>query len=385
MKSYQLLLESLKNIEYGTLKIQIINNNQHFEYRGAKNGPSAEIIVNDPSIFDRLMIGGDVVFGESYIDGQWSCDNLENLLVFITLNSPSLEVFFHAKKFKLFFLYLKSLLNKNNLIGSKKNISFHYDLGNEFYQLWLDPSMTYSSALFKNQDFELEEAQNLKYQNILNKLSGNTILEIGCGWGGFMEQAIKANYQITGLTLSKAQKQYADQRLMNYQKNIEIKLQDYRNEFSIYDNIVSIEMFEAVGKEYWQNYFQVLNRCLKTNGKAILQIITIDEKIFKDYLKRVDFIQKHIFPGGILPSKSKIYQLSSENNFIIKSELDFAEDYAKTLRIWLKNFNNKLDQIKALGFDDRFIRKWQFYLGYCIAGFETKRTSVVQFELIKKT
>lgn len=266
----------------------------------------------------------------------------------------------------------------------KKNITYHYDLGNDFYQLWLDSTMTYSSALFNNQDLELHQAQELKYQNIIDKLSGKTILEIGCGWGGFIEQAIKSNYHITGLTLSNAQQQFANQRLINHQANFEIKLQDYRKENSVYDNIVSIEMFEAVGKEYWQNYFQVLNGCLKTNGKAILQIITIDEKVFDHYLKRVDFIQKHIFPGGILPSKSKIHQLANENNFIIKSELDFAKDYEKTLRIWLKNFNDKIEQIKLLGFDDRFIRKWQFYLGYCIAGFASKRTSVVQFELIKK-
>ena len=378
------LWQAFANIEYGALTINLNQSQKKLEFNGKKVGPIADIFINDESIIEQVILGGDVAFGESYINAKWHSSDIVNLLTFLTINGNSLEQFFHAKKFKFLILFLKNFFKKNTLSGSKKNISYHYDLGNEFYELWLDKTMTYSSALFLDKNIDLQQAQIQKYQAIIDKLCGETILEIGCGWGGFIEQAAQSNYKITGLTLSQQQRNFALNRLKKYQSQVEIYLQDYRDEKGIYDNIVSIEMFEAVGQQYWHKYFQILNQSLRVNGKAILQIITIDEKIFRDYKNRVDFIQKHIFPGGVLPSKSTIHQFASEYNFSIKSELSFANDYVKTIKIWLENFDSQHQAITKLGFSEEFIRKWRFYLAYCIAGFSVERTSVVQFELIKK-
>ena len=384
MKKNDFLKQAFEYIEYGSLSVTLKQSQETFEFCSKKVGANADITIEDESIIDQLILGGDIVFGESYINEKWHSSDIVNLLTFLTSNANCLERFFHAKKLQFLLLYFKNLFKKNTLSGSKKNISYHYDLGNEFYELWLDKSMTYSSALFLDKNIDLAQAQKQKYQAIIDKLCGETILEIGCGWGGFIEQAVRSNYKITGLTLSQQQRNFALNRLSNYRSQVEIYLQDYRDEKGVYDNIVSIEMFEAVGQEYWHKYFQILNKCLRINGKAILQIITIDEKVFADYKNRVDFIQKHIFPGGVLPSKSTIHELASQYNFSIKSELSFANDYVKTLKIWLQNFDQNHHEIRRLGFSEEFIRKWRFYLAYCIAGFSVERTSVVQFELIKK-
>ncbi len=384
MKKNDFLWQAFREIEFGSLNVFLAQSQQNFEFKGKKVGPNADIQINDESIIEQVILGGDIIFGESYINDKWQSNDLVNLLSFLTLNANYLERFFHAKKLQFLLLYIKNLFKKNSLAGSKKNISYHYDLGNEFYELWLDKSMTYSSGLFLEKNCDLYQAQIQKYQAIIDKLCGETILEIGCGWGGFIEQAVAKGYKITGLTLSQQQRIFALNRLKKYQSKIDVYLQDYRDEKGVYDNIVSIEMFEAVGQEYWHKYFQTLNRCLRINGKAILQIITIDEKIFDDYKNRVDFIQKHIFPGGVLPSKSKIHELASQYNFSVISELSFANDYVKTLKIWLENFDLQYQSIRKLGFSLEFIRKWRFYLAYCIAGFSIERISVVQFELIKK-
>lgn len=383
-KNYQLLWQALENIAYGSLQINLANGETK-QFSAVNSGPHAQITIKNPDLIDLVITGGDVAFGESYMQGWWDSEDLAALLTFLTLNAHTLEDFFHARKFKAFLLFLRSFFTKNTKRGSKKNIKAHYDLGNDFYQLWLDETMTYSSALFDPQNLDLAAAQRRKYQNILDKLSGSSVLEIGCGWGGFAEMAAKNNHQVTCLTISPKQKDFADKRMAknNLQNLVNIKLQDYREENSSYDNIVSIEMFEAVGQEYWNQYFQVLQRNLKKNGRAVLQIITIDEEVFKDYVNRVDFIQKHIFPGGILPSKTKIRELAKQNGFALRSETAFGNDYAKTLLIWLENFDKQYDQIRALGFSEDFIRKWRFYLCYCAAGFSAQRTDVVQFELEK--
>jgi cyclopropane-fatty-acyl-phospholipid synthase len=315
----------------------------------------------------------------------WDSEDLAQLLTFLTINSHALEEFFHAKKFKALLLFLKSFFSKNTKRGSKKNIQSHYDLGNDFYSLWLDETMTYSSALFAGKNLSLADAQRQKYQNILEKLNPGNVLEIGCGWGGFAAEAALGGRSVTCLTISPKQHEFALSRLQKagLANLLKIKLQDYRNEKEIYENVVSIEMFEAVGKEYWKRYFEVLRDVLKPGGKAVLQIITIDEQVFCDYKNRVDFIQKHIFPGGVLPSKTIIQDLATKHGFEVKSQLDFGLDYAKTLALWLERFDNKINEIKNLGFGEEFIRKWRFYLCYCIAGFNAKRTDVVQFELKK--
>lgn len=377
MNNLKPFFDALEKINFGSIKIELPNGEIKNFYSSSKE-PSAHIKIKNLKMVDECLVGGDVAFGESYINDEWESENLANLLLFLALNSAALEHFFHAHKVKMFFLYLQALFRKNTHKGSQKNIQYHYDLGNDFYQLWLDKSMTYSSALFLKEDQTLEQAQKNKYQRILSKLNGKTILEIGCGWGGFASQAIKSGYQVTGLTLSKEQKKYAENLGL---KSLKIKLQDYRKESAKYDNIVSIEMFEAVGKEYWNTYFKKIKQCLNKNGKAVIQTITIDDNVFLGYKNRVDFIQKYIFPGGVLPSKSEFIKLANANGLEVLDVFDFGFDYQKTLLIWLENFNRKKSEVLNLGFNQAFIHKWQFYLAYCAAGFGAKRTSVMQFEL----
>lgn len=385
-EKYALIWKALENIDFGSVEITFPDGSRDI-FTGRDFGFNAAIEIKNWKALEMSVYGGDVGFGESYMMGYWDSGNLPDLLSFFTHNASCLEHFFHAKRLQTICLAIRHFFNRNSKKGSKKNISKHYDLGNDFYQLWLDKSMTYSSAFFNDPYLSLCEAQKSKYQNIIDKLKGKTILEIGCGWGGFIEEANKANFQVTGLTLSHRQKEYCDIRHKNeiLLGNINIKLQDYRDEVTKYDNIVSIEMFEAVGIKYWDGYFKMINNCLKDKGKALLQIITIDERVFKDYKNRVDFIQKHIFPGGVLPSKSKIRDLAKSNNLEVKSEMAFGSDYARTLKIWLDSFDKQASKIKDLGFDENFFRMWRFYLSYCIAGFLSKRTDVVQFELQKKS
>ncbi len=384
MKNYNLIWNALDNCSYGSLTVTTPDGETR-NFHGKNSGPIANIQIKDNRVIDWLISGGDVAFGEAYMDCLWDSSNLPDLLTFLTLNSHALEDFFHARKFQALILFLKSLFTKNTKRGSKKNIRAHYDLGNDFYQLWLDKTMTYSSGIFNGEALSLFESQQQKYQRILSKLNDGNVLEIGCGWGGFAQQAAEFGKRVICLTISPRQQDYALNRLKEcgLENLCEIKLQDYRDEKETYDNVVSIEMFEAVGREYWGKYFQLLQDVLKSKGKAVLQIITIDEQVFEDYRNRVDFIQKHIFPGGALPSKSIIHNLARDYGFEVKSEFAFGLDYAKTLAIWLENFNSKYNEIRTLGFSEEFLRKWRFYLCYCIAGFNAKRTDVVQFELEK--
>lgn len=385
MKKYELIWQALRNADYGSLTISLFDGTT-LNFEGKNPGPKADMKIKSADVIDGVIVGGDVAFGESYAQGLWDTPNLAEVLTFFTLNAHIIETFFHDRRFHAFILYLKSFLTRNTKRGSKKNIKAHYDLGNDFYELWLDETMTYSSAIFgADENISLAEAQKKKYHNILSKLSLGKILEIGCGWGGFAEEAARAGHKLVCLTISDRQYLYAKQRIASARLDnaVEIKFQDYREEKDVYDNIVSIEMFEAVGEEYWNKYFQTLKDLLKSSGKAILQIITIDERVYKDYKNRTDFIKKHIFPGGALPSKSIIRELAKSHGFEVKSEFDFGQDYAKTLAIWLERFDAKYKEVRALGFNEEFIRKWRFYLCYCIAGFKTQRTDVVQFELVK--
>ncbi len=384
MKNYELIWQALRNIEYGSLEVSLPNESKK-KFEGKNQGPHANIQIKNDEVINSIISGGDVAFGEAYMEGLWTSSNLADFLTFLTLNSHALEDFFHARKFEALMLFLKSFFTKNTKRGSRKNIQAHYDLGNDFYELWLDETMSYSSAIFDKESDSLVDGQRKKYHNILSKLSGNSILEIGCGWGGFAEEAAKTGKKVQCLTISPSQKNFAIKRLQKAGLDhlVQIKLQDYREEKAVYDNVVSIEMFEAVGREYWDKYFQILKSSLRTSGKAILQIITIDEQVYEDYKNRIDFIQKHIFPGGSLPSKTIIRKLAQKYGFEIKSEFAFGLDYAKTLTIWHERFNQKRDEIRALGFSEDFMRKWRFYFCYCIAGFMAKRTDVVQFELQK--
>jgi cyclopropane-fatty-acyl-phospholipid synthase len=378
MNNLQPFFAALEKIAFGAIEIELPNGEVK-KFTSNITTPNAHIKIKNIAMIDECLIGGDVAFGESFINDEWESNNLPDLLLFLVLNSSVLEHFFHAHKVRMFFLYLQALFRKNTHNGSKKNIQYHYDLGNNFYQLWLDETMTYSSALFKDENADLSAAQKNKYQKILSKLNDKkSILEIGCGWGGFAKEAVLQGYNVTGLTLSKEQKKYADNLGL---KNFTIKLQDYRKEKIKYDNIVSIEMFEAVGRQYWDTYFKTIKNCLNKDGKAIIQTITIDDEVALGYKKRVDFIQKHIFPGGVLPSKLEFINLAKANDLKVVEAFDFGYDYQKTLINWLDNFNKVKEKVINLGFDEKFIRKWQFYLAYCAAGFGAKRTSVVQFEI----
>jgi len=403
--------QALENIEFGSIDIELPDGSKHFfraKIINPKAKPEAKIInlknklvkinavqnfddffnpqshlkIKDLSMISQSLIKGDIGFGESYMEEMWESEDLSKLLLFFALNKQSLENFFHANKLKTFFLIIENYFRRNTRKGSKKNISTHYDLGNDFYKLWLDSTMTYSSAIFNDHQESLEQAQKNKYNRILSKIEKpSEILEIGCGWGGFASLAVQKEHGITCLTLSQEQAKFIDNFIKK--DRIKVKIQDYRDEKNLFDYIVSIEMFEAVGKEYWNNYFQTIHRCLKKDGKAIIQTIVIDEEVYDDYQKRVDFIQKHIFPGGFLPSKTIFKKFANDNNLNVTEEFNFGLDYYKTIENWLNNFNDKLLQISNDGFSKEFIKKWQFYLAYCMAGFASARISVMQFELCK--
>ncbi len=285
------------------------------------------------------------------------------------------------------FAKINHFFNKNTLKGSKKNIEAHYDLGNDFYNLWLDESMTYSSGIFYEETNNLSEAQENKYQSILDMLNlkeGARILEIGCGWGGFLEYAGRRGFDVKGITISPSQFQFAKTRIGQMEKIPEIELIDYRKISGKFDAIVSIEMFEAVGSEYWEVFFSKIKGLLKENGKAAIQTITIGDEFFDSYQKNPDFIQTYIFPGGMLASNKIIHRLAKNNELKSISQKNFPESYAKTLETWFINFQDRWDQVEALGFDKKFKNTWDMYLAYCRGGFLNERISVSQYLLENK-
>jgi cyclopropane-fatty-acyl-phospholipid synthase len=383
----KLVLKTLEKIHYGSLTL-IGPDGQKFFFKGPNEGPEAHWKLNTWKVFDRAISHGDIGFGEDYIENNWQTDDLVNLLLFFLKNESILAAYINGNKLFQVFAKLKSLFNKNTRKGSANNIHHHYDLGNEFYSLWLDESMTYSSGIFTAGE-SLEQAQNNKYQRILNevlKVPQEHLLEIGCGWGGFCEKAALEGLKVDAITISKAQAEFAQQRIERKKLNqyVTFKLQDYRDVRQQFTSIVSIEMFEAVGYEYWKDYFKMIQQNLKRSGKAIIQTITIADDLFDSYRKRLDFIQKHIFPGGILPSKQFFKIIAQKCGLEVIDEYAFGLSYAKTLREWLDRFENSLKPIQLMGYSEDFIRKWQFYLAYCLAGFASQRTDVVQYQLVHK-
>ena len=350
-----------------------------------KNKESPYFQINKNFFLMRLLFKGVSDIGYGYYKGEWSTNNLSYIIKvglrnIKTIKSLKVKESFFYKVKKIF------LIEKSNTISkSKKQISFHYDLGNKFYNCWLDKTMTYSSALFNNKNISLESAQANKYKNLIKlaKINkNNKVLEIGCGWGGFTDYISKnVGSHITGITISKNQYEYVTNLK---QKNVSIKFLDYRKVQEKYDKIVSIEMFEAVGKKNWNIFFKVLNRSLKKNGLAALQIITINEKLYRSYSLNKDFIQKYIFPGGMLPTKKIINNLANNNNLSITFEKTLGKDYAKTLHIWRKNFISKWKTLENMGYKRDFKRLWEFYLTYCEEGFKAETINVYQF-LLKKS
>lgn len=356
---------------------------------GEKQGPKAEIIIKDTRFARRLMLAGDVGLGESYGDGQWDSPDITAVIALFAANVELITDFLARSPILQFFLRLRHAFNRNSKRGAKRNIAAHYDLGNDFYAHWLDPSMTYSAALFAPGDNTLEAGQLRKYRALAEAMGvkpGDHVLEIGCGWGGFAEfLAREQGAQVTALTISRAQYEYAAARIQaaGLNERVSIKFQDYRDERGTYDRIGSIEMFEAVGEHYWPDYFRVLGERLRPSGTAGLQIITIPEKFFENYRVNMDFIRRHIFPGGMLPSPERLAALAGKTGFHLSEERIFGADYAETLRQWRDAFDRNWPKLTHLGFDERFRRLWRYYLAYCEAGFDHGTIDVRQMVYVK--
>jgi len=337
--------------------------------------------VHDESTFAMVLARGDIGLAEAYLDGYWDSPDVTGLLALLAKNRAVLQKAVYGSWRNLLAARVRHWLNRNSKAGSKRNIMAHYDLGNDFYQLWLDPSMSYSAAIYREvDDGSLETAQHAKYQRILNHLkarTGQKVLEIGCGWGGFAELAVASGLQVTGLTLSPAQLAWAQQRV----QKADLRLQDYRDNREQFDHVVSIEMFEAVGERFWPGYFKTVAGALKPGGKAMIQSITIRDDLFASYRRGTDFIQQYVFPGGMLPSRQAFRAAAAKQGLRVQGEYAFGLDYARTLAEWRLAFEAKWPEIQNLGFDENFRRLWRMYLCYCEAGFLAGNVDVVQFEL----
>lgn len=381
----QFLLRMLSRLEHGSLKLECPDGKL---LKFGNEDPAVTLSLSSWEPFLAAIRSGDIGFAESYLQGEWQTDNLAKLIELFIHNRNALESAIYGSWWGSLLYRIKHLFNRNSRAGSRRNIHAHYDIGNSFYTLWLDPSMTYSSALFAQPEFTLQQAQYAKYERIFSEINGGAdsrILEIGCGWGGFAELAAKKGARITGLTLSTEQLDFAQKRLNDagVSERTELRLQDYRDTDGEYDGIASIEMFEAVGEEYWDSYFACIAKNLKTGGRACIQTITIADDLFERYRKGTDFIQQYIFPGGMLPSPSIFRAHAQRHGLSVVNELAFGLDYARTLRLWDHAFEEALPAVQAQGFDERFIRTWKFYLAYCEAGFRASSIDLFQFTLQK--
>ena len=358
-----------------------------FRANGKAPGPVARLDVQSDDVFARLLREGDLGFCEDYLDGGWSTPDLMAFMDLLHAGNDDLYDGFPGMAFVRAYERMRHWMNSNTRRQAKKNISYHYDLGNEFYALWLDDTMTYSSALFETGQESLEAAQIAKYKSMVDEMGvqpGDHVLEIGCGWGGFAEYAAgERGLKVTGLTISEEQFRFAAQRIhkAGLSDRVQLKLQDYRDETAHYDGIASIEMFEAVGEKYWPVYFGKIRECLKADAQATLQIITLQDKRFETYRKGVDFIQKYIFPGGMLPSPTVLREEIEKSGLCTVKSREFGESYSITLRRWYETFNAKWDQIEAMGFDERFRRMWNFYLTSCAATFHGGNCDVTQITI----
>ncbi len=381
------ILELLARLQYGALHLELPDG--QIAQFGDDSYP-VTLRLHDWSLCDAVLKSGDIGFAETFIDGRWSTDNLTGLIALFIRNRHAVESLIYGKWWGNLLYRIRHLFNRNSRSGSRKNIHAHYDIGNDFYRLWLDPSMTYSSAVFSNGNMDsLQDGQVAKYRRILKQLnisSGAKVLEIGCGWGGFAEVAAReGGAHVCGLTLSTEQLQFAQQRLAaaGVAEQADLKLMDYRDSDGQYDAIASIEMFEAVGETYWPTYFECVARNLKPNGRACIQTIVIADELFDRYRKGTDFIQQYIFPGGMLPSPQAFRAQAAKHGLRVVDEFKFGLDYARTLVEWRDAFKQQLSKVRAQGFDDEFLRTWEFYLCYCEAGFRADSINVMQFTLEK--
>ncbi|WP_299702420.1 cyclopropane-fatty-acyl-phospholipid synthase family protein [uncultured Tateyamaria sp.] len=365
----------------------ILPDGRHFRAEGPNPGPVAEVHIHNDDLFARLIREGDLGFCDAYLDEWWSTPDLQSFMDWVHADNDDIYDGFPGMGLVRRFEKFRFWLQRNHREQARKNISYHYDLGNEFYGLWLDDTMTYSSALFETGQESHEAAQIAKYASMVDQMGaqpGDHILEIGCGWGGFAEYAAKERgLKVTGLTISEEQFKYAQDRIekAGLSDVVNFKLQDYRDERGTYDGIASIEMFEAVGEKYWPVYFETVKQRLKPGKNATLQIITVQDRRWKVYKRGVDFIQKYIFPGGMLPSPSVLRQQIIKAGLGVETSIEFGQSYNISLRRWHEAFNQRWDQIADMGFDDRFRRMWNFYLTSCAATFESANCDVTQITI----
>ncbi|UUC91640.1 cyclopropane-fatty-acyl-phospholipid synthase family protein [Comamonas sp. C11] len=394
------VLHLLERLPHGRLDLEQPDGRLLHLPRPAPGPADAHFVLHDWQALERTLKSGDIGLAEGYIAGEWDSPDLAALLRLCMTNRDHVQSLVYGSWWGRLGYRLRHLLQRNTRAGSARNIHAHYDLGNDFYRLWLDPGMNYSAAWFEGRTGKalhhanLQDAQQAKLRRTLNEVSlqpGQRLLEIGCGWGGLAETAAReCGARVTGVTLSREQLIWGQQRMLHagLADAVELRYQDYRDLPALhagqpFDAIVSIEMFEAVGREYWRGYFQMLRDCLKPGGLACIQTITLREDLFERYLRSTDFIQQYIFPGGLLPSISAFEQEARRAGLVVERRMAFGRDYAETLRRWRQSFEQQLDAVRAQDFDERFVRIWRFYLAYCEAAFDAGNTDVVQFTLRK--
>ena len=387
--SEKFVLNKLKNISQGNLKLINYDGNV-FQFGDLESKLSSDIKINNPSFYLNVILGGSSALGEAHIKRDFYTSNLTNLIELTARNINTIYSFSGSLKLQKIKNFLKKIFASNTKSKSIKYISKHYDLGNDFFSLWLDKTLTYSSAVYKDEKDDLEKAQQNKFQelvNLLNIKEGNKILEIGCGWGGFAEfLAKKYDVSIDCITISKNQYDFTKKRIFKSGLNnkVNVKFLDYRDLKDKYDHVASIEMIEAVGENYMDKYFQTIKKVLNNNGTAAIQGIVIKDELFERYRANEDFIQKYIFPGGFLPSINFMEKLIKKNNLKLEKINTYSDDYARTLSAWRKNFLGVWDKISPLGFDNYFKRMWEFYLSYCEGGFKSRNINLIQFSMSNK-
>ena len=377
---------TLRGLETGAAEFRLPDG-RLFRAEGRRPGPLAQVEVHDPRLFARMIRDGEMGFAEAYLDGWWDSPDLQAVLDVALLNNRAVSRRFGGARAMRLLRRVQHWTRRNTRSQARRNIAAHYDLGNDFYAEWLDESMTYSAALFETGAEATEAAQQAKYAALLDAIDppeGGHVLEIGCGWGGFAEYAAKARgLRVTALTLSAEQKAYAEARMARagLSDRVQIALRDYRDETGVYDGVASIEMFEAVGEKYWPVYFDALRARLKPGARAGLQVITIADELFDEYRRGMDFVQKYIFPGGMLPSPSRLQAEARSAGLRVDATTEFGSSYAETLRRWRARFHDGWPRIEPMGFDDRFRRMWDFYLASCASCFMAGATDVAHIRV----
>ncbi|MDD9724053.1 cyclopropane-fatty-acyl-phospholipid synthase [Roseovarius sp. SK2] len=377
-----------RTLQHGRLDIGL-DDGRVFRAEGAAPGPVARIDIHNDELFSRMLREGYLGFCDAYLDKWWTTPDLQAFMDLVNSDNDDMYNGYPGQKLVELYEKLRFWFQRNTRKQARRNISYHYDLGNDFYRLWLDDTMTYSSAIFETGQESLEAAQTAKYASMVDQMgatAGDHVLEIGCGWGGFAEYAAgQRGLRVTCLTISEEQFKYAQERIekAGLSELVTFKLQDYRDENGLYDGIASIEMFEAVGERYWPVYFDTVHDRLKPGAQATLQIITVGDERFETYRRDVDFIQKYIFPGGMLPSPAALRAQVERAGLLVRQSIEFGESYSQTLRRWHDTFNEKWEQIAEMGFDERFRRMWNFYLTSCAAAFHAGNCDVTQITIAR--